>query len=365
MTYQFACGGWIEHTEIAADKPEAMRSSPTSGPQLEYERAMLEQARIAPSDPIAGQLGTFYASCMDEALIDKAGLAPLRPMLAAIDKVKDARSLTAALGALDAAGFSGLFALGPVQDAADARNVIAGIEQGGLGLPDRDYYLEPDEHTRGVLAAYQTYVESLLTAIGHVPRAARQEAADVIALETEIARISKDKVARRDPRSNYHKIDRAGVARAMPRFDWDAFWAAVGLRHIRSVPSPRSICSPARQAARSDPARGLAVLPAFHVASDAAPLLTKHLEDIQFQFTSALTGQPEAVAALEALCQPHRRRLGDLVGQAFVARRFGGDAFATAENQVHAIVAAMTAATPDGLPGWIDATLRRARQARR
>jgi len=124
--YQFACGGWIAHTEIAADKPEAMRSFvDIEDRNLEYEHAMLEQARLAPADPIAQQLGTFYASCMDEAAIDRAGLAPLRPLLAVIDKVKDTRSLTAALGALDAAGFSGLFELAPVQDAADARNVIA------------------------------------------------------------------------------------------------------------------------------------------------------------------------------------------------------------------------------------------------
>jgi putative endopeptidase len=360
--YQFACGGWIEHTEIAADKPEAMRSFvDIEDRNLEYEHAMLEQARLAPADPIAQQLGTFYASCMDEAAIDRAGLAPLRPLLAVIDKVKDTRSLTAALGALDAAGFSGLFELAPVQDAADARNVIAGIDQGGLGLPDRDYYLEPDEQTRGVLAAYQTYIESVLAALGRVPRAARQEAADVIALETEIARISKDKVARRDPRGNYHKIDRGGVARAMPRFDWDAFWAAVGLRGVRSVTvtSIDLLAGLDKLLAATRPDVWRSYL-AFHVASDAAPLLTNRLEDIQFQFTSALTGQPEQSPRWKRCVNHTVDALGDLVGQAFVRDRFGADAKTTAENQVRAIVAAMTA-NLDGLPWMDDATRARAR----
>ena len=360
--YQFACGGWIAHTEIAADKPEAMRSFvDIEDRNLEYEHAMLEQARLAPADPIAQQLGTFYASCMDEAAIDRAGLAPLRPLLAVIDKVKDTRSLTAALGALDAAGFSGLFELAPVQDAADARNVIAGIDQGGLGLPDRDYYLEPDEQTRGVLAAYQTYIESVLAALGRVPRAARQEAADVIALETEIARISKDKVARRDPRGNYHKIDRGGVARAMPRFDWDAFWAAVGLRGVRSVTvtSIDLLAGLDKLLAATRPDVWRSYL-AFHVASDAAPLLTNRLEDIQFQFTSALTGQPEQSPRWKRCVNHTVDALGDLVGQAFVRDRFGADAKTTAENQVRAIVAAMTA-NLDGLPWMDDATRARAR----
>jgi putative endopeptidase len=354
--YQFACGGWIARTEIAADKPEAMRSFvDIEDRNLAYEHAMLEQARAHPGDPQSHQLGTFYASCMDEAAIDRAGLAPLRPMLAAVDKVKDARSLTAALGALDAAGFSGLFVLAPTQDSADARNVIAGIDQGGLGLPDRDYYLETDEHTRGVLAAYQSYVESLLAALGH--RAARQEAADVIALETEIARISKDKVARRDPRGNYHKIDRAGVARAMPRFDWDAFWAAVGLRDVRhvTVTSVELLAGLDKLVAATRPDVWRSYL-AFHIANDAAPLLTKQLEDTQFKFTSALTGQPEQSPRWKRCVNQTVDALGDLVGQAFVRDRFGAEAKATAESQVRAIVAAM-AGNLITLP-WMDDTTR-------
>jgi len=362
--YQFACGGWIKRTEIAADKPVAMRSFvDIEDRNLEYEHGMLEQARSHPGDdPIAKQLGTFYASCMDEAAVEKVGLAPLRPALAAIDRIKDVRSLTAAIAVLDASGMSSLFVVSPVQDSADARHVIANIDQGGLGLPDRDYYLGDDEATRGVRAAYLAYIESMLAAIGSrssarpPARPARQEAEDVLALETEIARLSKDKVARRDPRGNYHKIDRGGVARAMPRFDWDTYWAAVGLKHVKdvTVTSPELLAGLDKLLVSTAPEVWRSYL-AFHVVHDDAALLTKPLEDTQFKFTSALTGQPEQSPRWKRCVGQTVAALGDLVGQAFVRDRFGGASKAAAEQQIHAIVAAM-AQNLDSLPWMDDAT---------
>ncbi|HEX3757244.1 MAG TPA: M13 family metallopeptidase [Kofleriaceae bacterium] len=359
--YQFACGGWIKRTEIAADQPEARRCVvDIENQNLLYEHAMLEQARTRPgNDATARQLGAFYGSCMDEAAIGHAGLAPIRPLLAMIDRIKDARSLTTALAAIDAAGFAGLFTVSPVQDAADARNVIAGIDQGGLGLPDRDYYLSGDDPTRSVLTAYQAYIEGVLAALGH--KLAGQEAADVVALETEIARISRDKLARRDPRASYHKIDRAGVARAMPRLDWDAFWAGIGLRDVQGVTvgSPDLLAGLDRVLGSTRPEVWRAYL-AFHVADQAAPLLTRPLEDLQFKFTSALTGQPEQSPRWKRCVAQTVDALGDLVGPAFARDRFGPAARAAAEDQVFAVVTAMMADL-DALPWMDDATRARAR----
>jgi putative endopeptidase len=353
--YQFACGGWVKRTEIAADKAIAMRSFvDIDDRNIAYEHAMLEQARRnAGGDAIARQLGAYYGSCMDEPAIERAGLSALRPLLAAIDRIKDPRSLTAALAALDAAGLPGAFVLSPVPDAADARTVIAAIDQGGLGLPDRDYYL--GDGARDAIATYQTYVENVLTAIGH--RDAHQAAADVLALETEIARISKDKAARRDPRGNYHKIDRAGVARAMPRLDWDAYWAGVGLRDVRHVTvSSIELLTGLDQLIGSIRPQVWRSYLTFHVADELAPVLGKQLEDIQFEFSSALTGQPEQSPRWKRCVAATVDALGDLVGQAFVRDRFGAQSRAEAVAAVRAIVAAMDAdlaAVP-----WMDATTR-------
>jgi putative endopeptidase len=362
--YQFACGGWIKRIEIAADRPMAMRSFiDIEDRNLAYEHDMLEQARVRPDDdPVARQLGTFYGSCMDEAAIDKAGLSPLRPLLAAIDRVKDARSLTAALAMLDAAGFPGLFVISPVQDPGDARRVIARLDQGGLGLPDRDYYLSDDDQTRGVRSSYQNYVDSVLAAIGHrsPSGSTRQAAAEVVALETEIARISRDKAARRDPRASYHRIDRAGLVRAMPRLDWDAYWSAIGLRRVDdvTVSSLELLAGLDRLLAATRPEAWRAYL-AFHVTDEAAPLLTEQLADAQFTFLSALTGQPEQSPRWKRCVVQTTSALGDLVGQAFVRDRFAGPRRAMAEDQIHAIAAA-TAADLDALPWMDDVTRARA-----
>ncbi|HEX5062526.1 MAG TPA: M13 family metallopeptidase N-terminal domain-containing protein, partial [Kofleriaceae bacterium] len=228
--YQFACGNWIAKTEIPADKPATMRSFVAIQDRNDdYLHDMLEKARTSPgTDPVMQKLGAFYGSCMDEAAIAKAGIKPLQPLLAAINKVKDAKSLSSAVATLEAAGVGTLWQFGPIEDSADATRTIAGIDQGGIGVPDRDYYLVDEPQNKAVRDAYAQVVTTMLVAAGHKADAAKQETADILALETEIAKVSKDKVARRDPKGTYNKIDRAGVAKAMPHFDWETYWKTRG-----------------------------------------------------------------------------------------------------------------------------------------
>ncbi|HSR97392.1 MAG TPA: M13 family metallopeptidase [Kofleriaceae bacterium] len=352
--YQFACGGWIKRTEIPADKPIAMRSFvDIEDRNLEYEHTLLEGLRNkAGGDSPSRQLGAFYGSCMNEPAIEKAGLAPIRPALAALEKVRDVHSLSAAIAALQASGVQVLFQLGPIQDSADARNVIAGIDQGGLGLPDRDYYLSDNEQSKAVRAAYQMYVENLLTVIGR--KAPKQDAAAILALETEIAKVSKDRVARRDPRGTYNKIDRAGVAKAMPKLDWDQLWTTVGLKGVKdvTVTSPEFLTGVDKLLASTPPETWRAYL-AFHVVHASGPLLNKQVEDTQFKLESALTGQPEMQPRWKRCVQRTAGALPDLVAQAFVRDRFGGASKQAAEEQIQAISAAMIA-NLDALP-WMDA----------
>jgi putative endopeptidase len=355
--YQFACGGWIKATEIPADKPLAMRSFvEIADRNLAFEHELLERARLRPDgDPVLKQLGVFYGSCMNEPAIETAGLTALRPLLGSIAKVRDVRSLTAAIAALDVAGIPTLFVLDPVQDAADARRVIAGLDQGGLGLPDRDYYFDGDEQTRNLRAVYHAYIERVFTLLGH--DTAKQEASNVIALETEIARVSRDKVARRDARASYNKIDRAGVARLMPRFAWDDYWALVGLKHVKdvTVTSPELLAGLDRLLTTVKPEIWRSYL-TFHATSSAAALLTKPLEDALFELTSALTGQPEMSPRWKRCVEHTMTALGDLVGQIFVRERFSAASKAAVEDEIHAIVAAMTA-NLERLP-WMDAATR-------
>src|SRR5688572_11130367 len=150
--YQFACGGWLEKTEITADKSIEMRSFVAiEDRNADFIYDTLEKLRATPGkDPVNQQIAAYYGSCMNEPAIDKAGIAPIAPLRRQIDRVTDVASLSAAIAQLHDAGFPVLFTMFSVQDSANAQQVIAGIDQAGLGLPDRDYYLNTDDGTKAI-----------------------------------------------------------------------------------------------------------------------------------------------------------------------------------------------------------------------
>jgi len=354
--YQFACGGYIAKTEIPADKPIAMRSFVAINDRnLEYEKTILETAATKPGDDaILKQLGAFYSSCMNEPAIEKAGITPIKPLLAQIDKIKDAKSLTAAITQLHVNGMNALFTMAPTQDAADATRVIAEINQGGLGIFDRDYYLKDDDQTKKIRAAYHDLTIAMLVDAGRKPADAAKSADDILALETELAKVSKDKVARRDPKGMYNKVDRAGVAKAMPHFDWEVFWKGVGLGTVKDVTvgSPDFLTGVDALIEKTPMTVWRDYLTAYTLRASSG-FLTKKIEDETFAFRATVMGQKENTPRWKRCTGRTDAALGDLLGQAFVRDKFGGQSKQAAEEQVHAIVTAMKANLA-ALP-WMDA----------
>ena len=354
--YQFACGGWIAKTEIPGDKPLAMRSFVAIDDRnLEWEKGLLEAAAAKPGDdPVNQKLGTFYASCMDEKARDRDGLASIRPLLQKVDSVHDAKSLGAAVAFLHAHNVGALFGIGSTQDSADATRVIADVEQGGLGLRDRDYYLKDDDQTKKVRTAYHDYIVALLQDAGRPAAAAGKQADLVMKLETDLAQISKDKVARRDPKGMYNKIDRAGVAKLMPHFDWDKFMATLGVPSVTDItvgsPDFMSGLDGLMQSTPPDVWRAYLTVAVLRGNSQ---FLTKKISDQAFAFQAAMTGQKEQEPLWKRCAQLTDGSLGDLLGQAFVRDKFPGNSKSAAEEQVHAIVSAMQA-NLGALP-WMDA----------
>jgi putative endopeptidase len=353
--YQFSCGGWIAKTEIAADKPIAMRSFvDIEDRNTDYLHDMLERVRANPgTDPTQKQIAAYYGSCMDEAAIERQGLRPLAPMRAWIDRVKDVKSLAGVIAQFHAAGFPMLFGMEPTQDSGNAQNVIVGMSQAGLGLPDRDYYLKDDEPTRALRAKYVDYVANVFGDLGR-KATAKADAAAVVALETEIAKVSKDRVALRDPRATYNKIDKAGLAKAMPSFDWQGYWSTVGLAKLDGVDVsvPTFFEGLDKLLAATKPETWRAYL-TFHLAVTATPYLTKQLRDTRFAFEQMITGQAQQEARWKRCVTATDAALADFVGQVFVRDRFGGDSKTAAESYVKAISAAMSA-NLDQL-AWMDA----------
>ena len=355
--YQFSCGGWTQHTEIPADQPLAMRGFiDIAARNLEYMHGLLDRAAKAPgNDPALKQLGTFYRSCMDEDEIEKTGLGALRPLLSTIDRVKDPRSLSTALAALHAAGVPALFDLYPSQDAHDARVVIARLNQAGLGLPDRDYYLQPDENYSSARSAYLTYAESVLAALGH--KDAHNEAAAVLGLETQIATLSQDKAGQRDLQNTYNKLDRQTLATVLGHLDWTAFWTGVGLPRIKTINVSSRAMFEAMNAliptVKPETWRAYLAVQLVNATSDQLP---RSIAELGFQLSSALTGQPELPPRWKRCVGFTEGALRDLVGQAFLRDRLGPAARAASEDQVRAIVDAMTR-NLDALD-WMDDTTR-------
>jgi putative endopeptidase len=299
---------------------------------------------------------------MDEPAIEKAGTKPVAAALAQIAKIKDTKTLSAAVAALEPIGFDPLFDFGPTEDIADVTKMIAGIDQHGITLPDRDYYLKDDDTSKAMRAAYLEYAQALLVEAGHKADAAKNEAAQLLALETELAKVSKDKVAMRDPKGTYNKIDRAGVTKAMPHFDWDGFFKAVGVPDLKdiTVSAPDYLAGLDKQLVATPPAvwRNYLVVA---VLGRGSSLLTKKLEDIHFKLSQKLEGAAEQKPRWKRCIAQTDTGLSESLGQIFVRDRFPGASKSAAEEEVRALLAAMS----DNLSGldWMDsATKLKARE---
>ncbi len=355
--YQFACGGYIKTTVIPADKPIAMRSFvDISDKNLEYLHGILDAARTKPgADPLMQKVGAYYGACLDEETANKLGTKPILPWLTQIKSVKDPASLSTVIIALQMAGFSPLIPLGSTTDPGDATKVIAGIQQGGLGLPEREYYLKTDDAAKKLRDTYEAYVASTLVAGGYAQADATRLAGDILALETAIAKTHKDRVSMRDPKGTYNKMDRAALAKAMPHFAWDKYWAAAKVPTLKeiTVSTPDFLTGVDALIVSTKPEVWRAYLTAYVVKS-TAPLLTTELDAASFKFRAVLSGATEQEPRWKRCVQSTDGALGEIIGQIFVRDRFAGDSKKAAEAEVAAIVSAMG----DNLAAlsWMDPT---------
>jgi putative endopeptidase len=357
--YQYACGNWLKTVQIPADEPAWSRSfnEIRKRNELELKRILEEASKPGPSDPVTQKLGAFYSACMDEAGADKAGLQPIRALLDRAASVRDAKSLSVVITELHAVNITPLFDTSPTQDAKDATRWIANLDQNGLGLPDRDYYLREDEGSKKLLATYREHVTRMLVLTGMSEKTATAAAADVLGLETQLAKISKTKVERRDPKAMFNRLDRAGVVRAMPAFDWDGYWKGLGFPDVQaiSVTSPSFFAGLQALITTTKPAVWQSYLK-WQIVHDTASLLSKPFVDERFRMLQALTGQPELPPRWRRCVSATDGALGDLLAQPYVKDHFPGDSKQSAETMVSAISAAMRSDL-DALD-WMDAQTR-------
>jgi endothelin-converting enzyme/putative endopeptidase len=326
--YRYACGGWQAANPIPPDQAswDVYRKMAEGNQRFLWGILDALAKRTSGRDATQQKIGDYFAACMDEAAVERRGNAPLAPVLARIAGIRTRVDIAPVLAELHlATGDAGLFfGFSSGQDYADARRVIAFAAAGGLGLPDRDYYVNDDEHSKQVRAKYVAHVARMLELLGDAKDAAAREAAAVMRIETALAKASLTRVDRRDPYKLFHKVDRAALARLTPAFDWDAYLAGIGLARLDSF----NVSEPAFFAAlervlEEESLENLRDYLRWHVASDAAPYLGKAMVEEDFDFYSrTLRGVPEQKPRWKRCVGLVDGQLGEALGKEYVRRAF-------------------------------------------
>jgi len=207
--YQYSCGGWKKNNPIPADQTSWSVYGKLYQDNLAFLRDILEQesADKPGRTAVEQKIGDFYAACMDEASVDKQGLAPVRGYLDTVSKLKDTKEIAAAVAQLQLVyGRSVLFAGGSTQDPDDSEKIIAELDQGGLGLPDRDYYTKDDAKSKETQEKYVQHVQKVFELMGEDAATAKKHAETVMRMETSLAKASMTRVDRRNPYNLKHKM---------------------------------------------------------------------------------------------------------------------------------------------------------------
>ena len=230
--YHYSCGAWQKRNPIPPDQTSWSVYGKLFEDNLKFLRGMLEQAAKPSSQRTAVEqkTGDFYAACVNEAVVEKQGLSPVQPELDAIAKIKSVKDLTPLVARLQftyrqySYNSPMLFAAGSNQDPDNSEQVIADVDQGGLGLPDRDYYTKTDAKSKETRDRYLQHVQKVLELAGDSPEVAKKNAETILRMETALAQASMTRVDRRDPHKLVHKMKVADLAQLAPNFDWATYY---------------------------------------------------------------------------------------------------------------------------------------------
>ncbi|HMF65422.1 MAG TPA: M13 family metallopeptidase [Edaphobacter sp.] len=324
--YKFSCGGWMKNNPIPSDQARWDVYSKLANENQQFLWGLLEtDAKATNRTPTQQKIGDYFAACMDTEAINRRGAAPLKPALSAIDALADRKALIAYLGPLGRhTPGSFFFDTESTQDPGDSNSVIAQISAGGLGLPDRDYYLKTDPKSEETRKAYLAYVEQLFKLIGESQANAQKDAATVMRIETNLAKASLTRVERRDPYKQYHKMTVAALGTEDPVIPWSDYLHAQGLENITSL----NVAQPVFQKEvdrilTQEPVEDLKAYLRFHVVTTAAPSLSTPFEEAAFNFYSRhLRGVQQLPPRWKRCVRQVDRGLGEALGQEFVARTF-------------------------------------------
>src|SRR3954466_9193877 len=362
--YQYACGNWLKKTAIPEDRSLWGRgfSEIQQRNEVILHDILEKNARgeADPANPFSQKVGDFYATCMDEHKAETASLQTLQERLSRIDAVRDTKGLAQQVAFHQARGARAFFGFGSQQDFKDATQVIGGADQGGLGLPDRDYYLKDDPRMKELRALYQDHVAKMLVLIGTPEAAAKRQAQTVMNIETALAKASMDKVDRRDPNKIYHRLERTGLQKAAPHFAWEAYFAELGSSGVKeiNVLVPGFFTGMDQLIAQKGKLNDAKAYLRWKAIEASAGALGKAFVEERFRLTKALTGAKAILSRWKRCVQMTDRALGEALGRSFVTTTIGAEGKAMAKEMIVNIEKAFEANL--ATLGWTDDSARKA-----
>jgi putative endopeptidase len=361
--YQFSCGGWAKHHEIPPDQAVWGRFSELIERNQMVLRGILEKSAVesATRTPNEQKIGDYYASCMDEDGINKKGVAVLKPELDHIAALKDKNELPGLVGHLHVIGVDALFNFGSGSDFKNAKMNIAQADQGGLSLPDRDYYLKDDAKSVALRKGLEEHVASMFKLLGDPADAAAKEAATVMKIETALAKGSMDRVERRDPEKIYHKLTTDDWQALTPTFELPAYVAAVDAPNFKAL----NVANPEFFKAMDEQIKSVSlddwkVYLRWHLVHSSAALLPSTFVQENFNFYGkTLTGAKEMRPRWKRCVGSTDGELGEALGQVFVDKHFPPAAKAATLKMVKQLEDALREDI-QGLPWMSDTTKKQA-----
>jgi len=356
--FQYACGKWLKANPIPPDQPGWGTFNSLAIWNVAAVRNTLEDAANKSSDrtPVEQKVGDYYASCMDEATVNNLGVAPLKPVIDGIAKMRDKSQLPefiagihqlirpADLNFIDAQYQGVLFGIYAAPDFDDARMMLAALDQSGMGMPGREFYLNDDAKSKEIREKYGKYIARMLELSGETQAQSASDAQAVLDIETGLAKVAMDIVVRRDPKNLNHKMSLAQVQALTPSFNWSHYLAAM---HVPASPQ-YLVLSPdffrgVEKLIASHPIEHWRAYLRFSTVSFMAPFLSEAFVEARFDFLGRTLSGAQQIQPRWRRCSGNTDAdLGEAVGQAYVAKYFPPENKERMLNMVKAIESALS-----------------------
>jgi predicted metalloendopeptidase len=342
---QFANGGWMAKNPIPGAYSVWGRFTQLDEQNLEVLHQILEGLlkKKVPAKGNEQKIADFYGVCMDEQKIEAEGIKPLEPELQRIDQITDLLSLEDEIARFHAHRIPAVFGFGAAQDFKDSTTIIAQVGQGGLGLPDRDYYLSDDAKLKATRDEYAKHVARTFELMGDSPERAAAEAATVLQIETKLAENASTRIQRRRPEANYHPMIKTQLIEMTPDFDWGRYFRGIGLPEIGKVNVGQpDYFKAVGKLLVSIPVNDWKSYLRWHLVNAASNTLSSKFVEESFNFNGKyLQGTKEMLPRWKRCVASTDRALGEALGELYVSKTFTPQAKLRAQSMVKNLIEAL------------------------